>query len=306
MALPDLDLLSTFLEIYRGGSITAAASRRGLSQPAVSGRLARLEAQIGEPLFLRSRRGAVPTERAYDLARRIGTHLDELHHALGTGESGTGQEDPAGTVHLAGPSDLMALRVVPALAPLTARGLRLRITLGLADELLTALSAARVDLVVSAVRPRLENVIATPLADEEFLLVGSPGLARTVDPDRLAAEPVRALAHLPLVAYGEELPIVRRYWRSEFGRRPPNPVAVTVPDLRAVLAAVVAGAGVSVLPRYLAEPALGAGSVETLHQPAVRPLNTLYLAVRAGRPANPATAAVHRRLTERSREWDLL
>lgn len=309
MALPDLDLLSTFLEIYRGGSITAAASRRGLSQPAVSGQLARLEGQIGEPLFVRSSRGAVPTERAYDLARRIGTHLDELNHALGPGGPDGGAEDgtdPVGTVHLAGPSDLMAMRVVPALAPLTARGLRLRITLGLAGELLAALAAARVDLVVSSVRPRLRNVVSTPLADEEFLLVGPPALARTVDPGRLAGEPVSALAHLPLVAYGEELPIVRRYWRSEFGRRPPNPVAVTVPDLRAVLAAVVAGAGVSVLPRYLAEPALGAGSVETLHQPAVRPLNTLYLASRAGVPANPAAAAVHRRLAERAREWELL
>jgi DNA-binding transcriptional LysR family regulator len=73
-----------------------------------------------------------------------------------------------------------------------------------------------------------------------------------------------------------------------------------------VLAAVVAGAGVSVLPRYLAEPALAAGSVETLHQPQVRPLNTLYLAVRAGGPANPAASVVHRHLIERSREWDLL
>jgi DNA-binding transcriptional LysR family regulator len=302
--VPDLDLLSTFLEIYRGGSITAAAARRGVSQPAVSGRLARLEEQIGEPLFVRSRRGAVPTERAYELARRIGTHLDELHDALDSGDAdGPGHR---GTVHLAGPSDLMALRVVPALAPLTARGLRLRITLGLAEELLAALAAARVDLVVSSVRPRLENVSATPFADEEFVLVGPPALARTVDQGSLDDEPVRALAHLPLVAYGEELPIVRRYWRSEFGRRPPNPVAVTVPDLRAVLAAVVAGAGVSVLPRYLAEPALATGSVEALHQPRVRPLNTLYLASRGGAPANPAAAVVHRHLTERAREWELL
>ncbi|MFD0395026.1 hypothetical protein ACFQ3Z_33930 [Streptomyces nogalater] len=44
------------------------------------------------------------------------------------------------------------------------------------------------------------------------------------------------------MAYGPELPIVRRYWRSEFGRRPSNPVSMVVPDLRAVLAAVVAGA----------------------------------------------------------------
>ncbi|MGP3979582.1 LysR family transcriptional regulator [Streptomyces sp. KR80] len=302
--MPDLDLLSTFLEIYRGGSITAAAGRRGLTQPAVSGQLARLEEQLGEPLFVRSRRGVIPTERADDLARRIGTPLDELHHALAATD-----DDRAvyhGTVRLAGASDLMAARVVPALAPLSARGLRLRITLGLAEDLLSELAGARVDLVVSALRPRLKNVVATPLADEEFVLVGSPSLARTIDPERLSTEPLQALAHLPLVGYAEELPIIRRYWRSEFGRRPPNPVALTIPDLRAVLSGVVAGAGVSVLPRYLVEPALAAGSVEMLHQPQVRPLNTLYLATRVGGLANPSVALVHRHLTERSREWDFL
>lgn len=302
--MPDLDLLATFLEIYRRGSVTAAADRRGLSQPAVSGQLARLEEQVGEPLFVRSRRGVIPTERAYDLARRIGTHLDGLHQALAAPV-----EDRAayeGTVRLAGPSELMAARIVPALAPLVSRGLALRITLGLAEDLLAALSAARVDLVVSAVRPRLKDVVATPLADEEFVLVGSPALAHTVDPGRLTAEPLQALAHLPLVAYGEELPIIRRYWRSEFGRRPPNPVAVTVPDLRAILSAVVAGAGVSVLPRYIVEAALASGSVEPLHHPQVRPLNTLYLATRVGGLADPAVAAVHRHLTDRAREWDFL
>ncbi|GAB1640750.1 LysR family transcriptional regulator [Krasilnikovia sp. MM14-A1259] len=301
--MPDLDLLSTFLEIYRSGSITAAAARRGLSQAAVSGQLARLEHQVGGQLFDRSRRGVVPTERGLDLAARIGTHIDELRQAV---DAPAG--DAAGyrgTVSLAGPSDLTALRMMPVLAPLAVRGLRLRITLGLADDLLAGLAAGRLDMVVSAVRPQLANVVATAFADEEFVLVGSPGLARTVDAGALSAEPLRALAHLPLVAYAEELPIIRRYWRSEFGRRPPNPVAVVVPDLRAVLAAVVAGAGVSVLPRYVVEQALAAGSVELLHQPRVHPLNTLYVATRVGGLAHPAVALVHRRLTERSNEWAL-
>ncbi|MEU7906800.1 LysR family transcriptional regulator [Actinoplanes sp. NPDC049118] len=300
--MPDLDLLSTFLEIYRNGSITAAAQRRGLSQAAVSGHLARLERQLGERLFDRSRRGVVPTERALDLVRRIGTHIDELQQVLDATAAG-----PAGygTVRLAGPADLMAMRVMPVIAPLAAAGLGLRITLGLAEELLAVLAAGRVDVVVSAVRPRLPNVAATAFADEEFVLVGPPGLARTVDPGRLAVEPLRALAHLPLVAYAEELPIIRRYWRSEFGRRPPNPVSVTVPDLRAMLAAVVAGAGVSVLPRYVADPALAAGSVELLHQPQVQPLNTLYLATRVDGRTDPGVAMVHRRLAERSPDWVL-
>jgi DNA-binding transcriptional LysR family regulator len=41
--VPSLDLLATFLEIYRQGSLSAAAQRLGVTQPAVTGQLARLE-----------------------------------------------------------------------------------------------------------------------------------------------------------------------------------------------------------------------------------------------------------------------
>jgi DNA-binding transcriptional LysR family regulator len=293
--LTDLDLLATFLEIYRGGSITAAAGRRGLTQPAVSGQLARLEKDLGEPLFIRGGRGVTATPRADELARRVGPHVDQLRSALAP--------TPAveGTVRIGGAAEFMTTRGLPALTPLTQRGLRFEITLGLAGDLLTALKAGQLDIVLSSVRPGA-GLAATPLTDEEFLLVGPPLLARTVDQELLGEDPARALGHLPLVAYSEELPIIRRYWRSEFGIRPKNPTAVVVPDLRAVLAAVIAGAGVSALPRYLVEPALTAGSVELLHHPEIPPLNTLYLATRAT-PA-PATRVVAEHLEER--DWGVL
>ena len=41
---------------------------------------------------------------------------------------------------------------------------------------------------------------------------------------------------------------------------PANAVSIVVPELRGILAAVVAGAGISALPRYLADPALVEGS----------------------------------------------
>lgn len=301
--MPGLDLLSTFLEIFRRGSLSAAAEHLGLSQPAVSGQLARLEQEFGEQLFIRSRAGCTPTPRAVDLVARVGPHVDGLRQALHA-ES----EDAAyrGTVHIAGAGELMTARVLPSLAPLTAHGLRLRVTLGLAEDLLSALVAEQLDLVVSSVRPARRGLAATPLVDEEFVLVGAPMLARGIDSAQLAADPVEALAHLPLIAYADELPIVRRYWRSEFGRRPPNSTAVIVPDLRAVLALVVAGSGVSVLPRFLADPALAAGSVEMLHHPAAAPLNTLYLATRAGALAQPPLALVHEHLRSRAGTWGAL
>ncbi|MFE9021040.1 LysR family transcriptional regulator [Streptomyces sp. NPDC007808] len=295
-----LDLLSTFLEIYRAGSLSAAAQRLGITQPAVTGQLARLEEQVGEPLFVRSRGGVTPTPRAAALAARVGLHVDGLRDALGSAD------EPAtlrGTIRVGGAAEVMTLRVLPALAPLTGRGLHVLATLGRADDLLRILASGGLDLVVSAVRPTGGEVVAVPLVDEEFLLVAPPAMAHTVDARRLRERPVEALAHLPLVAYAQDLPIVRRYWRSEFGRRPPNPVALVVSDLRAVLAVVEAGAGVSVLPRYLADPALAAGTVVQLHEPEFPPLNTLYLATRRGAPAGPALAVVREHLQEAARTW---
>lgn len=299
--MTDLDLLASFLEIYRRGSLTAAATALGVSQPAVSGQLARLEDQLDTVLFERSRRGAVPTPRAHELARRIAAPLDQLRGALAEDADGQAHQ---GTVRLGAAGELTASRLVPALAPLARAGLHLHITLGLAEQLLTALAEGELDLVVSSVRPspRLRGLTAMPFVDEEFVLVAAPTTARNTDPGRLAEDPAAALAHLPIVAYSPELPIVRRYWRSEFGRRPPNPVSVIVPDLRAVLAAVVAGAGISVLPRYLADPALAAGSLELLHHTQVQPLNTLYLVTPSG-PTPAPVPVVQRQLLQQAEAW---
>lgn len=298
--MPNLDLLATFLEIYRAGSLSAAADRLGVTQPAVTGQLARLEEQIGEPLFLRSRKGVAPTPRAVALAAQVSLHLDGLQDALGSART-----EPAlrGAVRIGGASEVMTVRVLPSLAPLAVRGLYVDVTLGLAHDLLAELVDGRLDVVVSAVRPAHRGISAETLVDEEFLLVGAPAVARTVSADRLRVRPADALAALPLVAYAEDLPIVRRYWRSEFGHRPANPVAIVVPDLRAVLAAVEAGAGVSVLPRYLAEPALAAGRVVQLHQPDFPPLNTLYLATRRDALADPVLGLVRDRLIDAAKEW---
>jgi DNA-binding transcriptional LysR family regulator len=302
--MQELDLLRTFLEVHRAGSITAAASRLGVSQPSVSERITRLEAELGTPLFVRSARGAAPTAEADRLAARIADPVDRLR-AVWT------QPTPAApeTVRIGGASDVVAARVIPALSPLTTQGVRLEFELGLAPDLLARLGAGGLeggglDVVVSSVRTPMRGIRYRGLVDEEFVLVGAPSLARTIDRERLAHDAATALLHLPLVAYDADLSIVRRYWRSQFGHRPANPVAVIVPDLRGILAAVVAGAGVSALPRYLADPAIGTGSVEVLHRPDEAPINTLHLAIKAGRPPGAATARVIDALVAAARGWD--
>ena len=92
------------------------------------------------------------------------------------------------------------------------------------------------------------------------------------------------LTAIPVLSYGPELPIIRRYWRSVFGHRPNQlNVKIIAPDLRTLVHLARSGAGMTVLPDYLVQPHLDAGELVALHKPEVAPLNTLYVATRQPR-----------------------
>ncbi|WP_030230935.1 LysR family transcriptional regulator [Streptomyces sp. NRRL S-350] len=283
----DLNHLRTFLAVHRAGSFTAAAHLLGLSQSTVTAQIRALEQRFGRELFERQARGVSPLPYADDLAARLAVPLDRLA-GLADGRGG-GVPEP---VHLAGPAEFLGTVLLAALAPLVAEGVQLRVTTGLTDPLLEELRAGRHDLVVATRRPRGRALLAEPLADEEFVLV-----AASVWAERLAGRELPdALAEVPLLSYAEDLPIVRRYWRHVFDRRLHARAAVTVPDLRAVLAAVTAGAGWSVLPAYLCRAELASGAIRLLHEPADPPINTAYLVRRPAASADPHVALVREHL----------
>ena len=64
----DLNLLVALDVLLEERHVTRAAGRLGLTQPATSRLLGRLRATFGDPLFVRTSRGLVPTQRARDLA----------------------------------------------------------------------------------------------------------------------------------------------------------------------------------------------------------------------------------------------
>ncbi|MFB7653157.1 MULTISPECIES: LysR family transcriptional regulator [unclassified Streptomyces] len=298
-APPDLNLLRTFLAVHRSGSFTAAAQLLGLSQPTVTTQIRALERQTGRELFERLPRGVAPTAVADELAARVAAPLDAL--AAAAGHDPTGRTRP-GPVHLAGPAELLSTRALPALSGLVADGVRLRVGPGLTDPLLDELRAGRHDLVIATSRPRGRGLSAVPLADEEFVLVAAPALADRLRP-ALAAEGPGALHEVPLISYAEDLPIVRRYWRHVFGRRLTCRAAVSVPDLRAVVAMVAAGAGFSVLPRYLCAAELDSGALALLDEPEDAPINTAYLVHRPGAFDNPHVPLVRDHLLHAARAW---
>ena len=74
----DLNLLRVFAVVAEAGSVTQAAARLYLTQPAISAALRRLTAAVGAPLFARQGRGLTLTSRGERLLGRVRTHLGAL------------------------------------------------------------------------------------------------------------------------------------------------------------------------------------------------------------------------------------
>lgn len=130
----DLNLLVALDALLDERSVTRAAARLAMSQPALSSALARLRDLFNDPLFTRARRGLVPTPRALALAepvKRLARDAQDLLRSAPFVPAEAG-----GTVAIATTDYMQATLVVPLLETLRKAAPRLALavrSLELAD-----------------------------------------------------------------------------------------------------------------------------------------------------------------------------
>ena len=297
----DIDRLRAFLAIHRHGSVTEAARQLHMSQPAVSQQLQALEAATGRRLFRRMPRGVEPTPAGRELAEQVGMHLDAVEEAWGQwlGRMSTDEDNPmrGATVFLGGPSEFVAGRVLPALAPLLLAGVRLRVRVGDDALVVQALDAREIDLAVLTSPLDRTGISVEPLAREEFVLVAAPDVAAELGTlGRGGRRAAQKLERQPLLAYAEELPLIRTYWHEVFDCEPHGLAAVVADSLPALAALAERGLGVTVLPRHVCEDLLATGRLVRLVEPRVPPTSELWLAWVSGSRRSAAVAAAYDRI----------
>ena len=91
----NLRLLEVFRVVFESRSITVAAGRLGVTQPAVSKALAEFEQDVGLSLFGRQRRRLVPTEDAARLYDETARHLELTPQQVHLRLQESGMEQPA-------------------------------------------------------------------------------------------------------------------------------------------------------------------------------------------------------------------
>jgi molybdate transport repressor ModE-like protein len=280
--VPDLDALGLLSAVSRYGSISAAARACGISQQSASGRLRKVERQLGMELFLRTTSGVIPTPEGEAVASWADDVLAGAERFLAGVE--TLRDERLRELTVAA-SQTVAAHMVPAwLVSLRERQVRAG-RIPTAVRLLTANSV------------EVEQLLRGGAADLGFIESSAvpAGLSRTtvgVDPLALVVAPDHPWAGRDEIAPAEvaDCALVtreqgsgtRRTWedavRDRLGREAVQPAAV-LPTSAAVRLAVAEGLAPALLSRLAVADDTRLGrlvEVPLVGPPVVRPVTALW------------------------------
>lgn len=232
----DWNDLRYILTIARAGTLAAAARRLGVNQTTVARRLATAEATLGTRLFERIDGVLHPTELGKAAVARAAQVEQEIH-ALEHGISGA-DADAAGPVRLTAVPVLVNRLLIPALPQLYARYPRLRIEL-IAESRNVSLTRREADVALRLARPEGGgSLLAKRLAHLDYAAYG---------PRRTSAD------RLPWITYEEGLSHLPQARWIAAAARGQELAPLLVSDAEAIVHAIHAGLGKSLLPCFVAE-----------------------------------------------------
>ncbi len=266
MALDTLTL-RCFLEVAELGSFTRAARRVGRSQSAVSQQVAKLEAELGKPLFTRAKQLSLTDDGQLFLsyARRIhALHAEALDRFR--------EPELAGEVRFGLPEDFASVYLSEVLAEFTRSHPRIQLSIecDLTLNLYARFRNREFDIVLVKMNRPEDFPNGTDVFREPLAWVGDASLAEGcgVLPLVMAPQPCvyRAAALGALERSG-------RKWRQ----------MLTSPSHAGTIAAVRAGLGLTVLPRPMIPASLSAVTSDAV--PALGHIHVSMLKHRSDDPA---------------------
>ena len=176
--LPNLNLLTTLLVLLEERSVTRAAKRLRLTQPAVSRSLQQLRELIGDPLLVREGRGMSVTRQGEGLIEPAREALSRASTVLGRREA-FDPRDAEGVIRI-GTSDHVQVALLPWFDALVMeRAPRLVIQIHSVEPTFAPLGDAAVDFVIGPFDDAPPELRREALFDERFVcIVRSQGRTR--------------------------------------------------------------------------------------------------------------------------------
>lgn len=199
----DIDLLLALDALLQDSNITHAATRLGISQPALSARLARLRTLFGEPLFISSPhgRGVLPTPRAEALRPQVESVLRGIRamFAPTTFEAQTSSRTFVIALH-ENPALMLGTALLNQVST-DAPGIRLRFALPEMVDLPQQLENGDVDIYIGVSAGAHDGWVRRKLLDDAFATAQRKVHPRGTGP--LDLESYCALSHLVVSSAGD-------------------------------------------------------------------------------------------------------
>lgn len=172
----DLNLLPVFLAVMEERSVTRAAKKLGMTQPALSNALTRLRAMLNDPLFIRERYGMRPTARAEALLPAVAAAVADLD-AVVLAQQRFDPQTAEQLITIAPNSYVECVIVPPLVARLRERapGLRLRLTPYGSDLVDTGVVSGSTALALGRFVDPPDNLVVQHLFDEGLACVVRKG-----------------------------------------------------------------------------------------------------------------------------------
>ncbi len=197
----DLNLLPIFLALMEERSVTRAAERLGMTQPALSNALSRLRAMLQDPLFVRERYGIQPTPIALELAPGIAEALAKLDDAvLGQQDFDPAKAERLLTIAPNGYVEFVLVPMIIARLEEVAPGITLRLTPYGNDLAETGVTSGTTAMVLGRIVDPPDNLVVQHLMDEGLACVvraGHPEIG-----DSISREQYERLRHVNVVPPG--------------------------------------------------------------------------------------------------------
>ncbi|MBR0951264.1 LysR family transcriptional regulator [Bradyrhizobium canariense] len=250
----NLNRLAYFAAVVDTGSFTRAAERLGITKAVVSQQVAQLERDLGTSLLVRTTRRVHPTEAGRTFHARCVMILREAEDAFD--ELAQAAAQPTGTLRITAPNDYGTAVVVAVVTAYAARYPNCRVELTLRDETVD-LASGQIDMAIRVGWLVDSSLQARKIGSFRQILVGAPAftdrIAAARDPDDLVTLPF--IANMAL-----REPLLWQFSRGDLDRRAVRlQASIAIDTTPGVLAAVLAGGGLSVLPDFLVADDLAAG-----------------------------------------------
>jgi DNA-binding transcriptional LysR family regulator len=241
----DWNNLQFCLAVAREGTISAAAKRLGVDHATIIRRIDRLEEELGAKCFARRKTGYELT----DAGRRAAAMAEAIETEIRAGQAQISGEQArlTGAVRIGAPDGFGSIFLASRLGDLAERHPELQLEL-VATARLFSLSKREADIAIGLTLPRDGQIIGRKLVDyrlflyasEEYLAANGP----IKTPDELKNR--RLISYISELLFTQELDYLPQIL-------PGLSAQIRSANLIAQLQATLAGVGIAILPRFLAQ-----------------------------------------------------